>query len=185
MHDAFDRHMKRALLVASGLLAISVTTASAGGYLGLGLGAQPGVNDELARVAAPIGRSLRGLAGVRFGNVSIEAALNGFGVIAGGGDQNVYQLSGALKLSLPLGNNFEGFGRAGLERTWLNVGDDRYNLTGDGFVVGGGFEYRLNAIVSNASIFVDYNVHHATLSYSTGTVASTPRIWGLGFTVGI
>src|SRR5882757_4234706 len=101
--------MKSALVLATGLLAIS-TPASAGGYLGLGLGTQPGVNDEMAKTATPVGRSLRGLGGMRFGNFSIEGALNGFGVATNRGDQSVYQASVAAKLNLPLGNNFEGFG---------------------------------------------------------------------------
>jgi hypothetical protein len=178
--------MKTALLVATGCLAIS-STASAGGYLGLALGTEPGTNDQFVQdVAAPVGRSLRGLGGVRFGNVSLEAALNGFTVLTKHvGEQTMYQVSGALKLSLPLGNNFEGFGRVGLERTWLNLQDDGANLAGNGFVVGGGFEYRLNGILGNASIFVDYNIHHATLDAQRFSKDETMRIWGLGFTVGI
>jgi len=176
--------MKSAFLLATGLMAIS-TTASAGGYLGLGLGTQPGVNDEMATTATPAGRSLRGLGGMRFGTFSVEGALNGFGVITNRGDQSVYQASVAAKLNLPLGNNFEGFGRAGLERTWLNLDDDRYNFAGNGFLVGAGFEYRLDIGIRNASLFVDYTIHHASLENTRGKVDETSRIWGLGFTVGI
>jgi hypothetical protein len=176
--------MKRALVLATSLMAIS-TTASAGGYLGLGLGTQPGVNDEMATTAPPVGRSLRGLGGWRFGRFSIEGAVNGFGVVANNhGDQTVYQVSVAGKYSLPLGNHFEAFGRAGLERTWLNLGDDRYNFTGNGFQVGAGFEYQLDIGISNASLFVDYTIHHATLEDTRGQVDETSRIWALGFTVG-
>jgi len=178
--------MKSVLLVATGLLAISATSASADSYLGLALGTQPDVNDGMAATATPHGRSLRGLAGLRFGNVSVEGALNGFDALANrNGDTTVYQLSAALKLSLPLGNNFEGFGRIGIERTWLNVADPIYDLTGDGLLVGGGFEYRLNAIISNASLFVDYNVHRVTLESMATKVDTTVGIWGLGLTVGI
>jgi outer membrane protein with beta-barrel domain len=177
--------MKSALLVAAGVLGIS-TAASANTYLGLALGTEPGVNDLMANVATPSGRSLRGLGGIRFGNISIEGALNGFDTITNSGTQTVYQASAALKLSIPFGNNFEGFGRVGLERTWLNLDDPRYNLTGDGFLVGGGFEYRLNAILANASIFVDYTIHHTTLGdMQQSKLDSTSRIWGLGFTVGL
>jgi len=176
--------MKCALLVATGLLAIS-TTASAGGYLGLGLGTPPGVNEEMAMTATPAGRSLRGLGGMRFGRFSVEGALNGFGVVTGRGDQTVYQASVAAKFNLPLGNNFEALGRAGLERTWLNLDDDRYNFAGNGFLVGAGFEYRLDLGIKNASVFVDYTIHHATLENTRGQVGETSRIWGLGFTVGI
>jgi hypothetical protein len=176
--------MKRALLVATGLLAIS-STASAGGYLGLGLGTTPGVNDEMATTATPVGRSLRGLGGIQIGQFAVEGALNGFGVVTNRGDHTVYQASVAAKLNLPLGNHFEGFGRAGLERTWLNLDDDRYNFAGDGFLVGAGFEYRLDLGLHNASIFVDYTVHHASLENTRGKVDETSRIWALGFTVGI
>jgi hypothetical protein len=177
--------MKSALLVASGVMAIS-TAASAGGYLGLGLGTEPGINDEMTLTATPVGRSLRGLGGVRFGNVSVEGALNGFDMLThSNGGTTAYQLSAALKLNLPLGNNFEAFGRGGLERTWLGVHDPNQDLMGDGFLVGGGFEYRLNAVLTNASIFVDYNVHRATLESRVNQVDSTTRFWGLGFTVGI
>jgi hypothetical protein len=178
--------MKRALVLATGLLAIS-TTASAGGYLGLALGTSPAVNDEMSTTAAPEGRSLRGLGGVRFGNFSIEGALNGFGVLTKNqGDRTVYQLSAAAKLNLPLGNNFEGFGRAGLERTWLDLDDDRYNFTGNGFLIGGGFELRLRDLgLGSASVFVDYTIHHATLEDTRGQVDETARIWALGFTIGI
>lgn len=177
--------MKRALLVASGVMAIS-TTASAGGYVGLAVGTRPGVNDELANsVANPQGRSFRGLGGIRFGNVSIEGALNGFGAVtAQDGERNIYQLSAAAKLSLPLGDGFEAFGRAGLEHAWLDLGDDRYNLSGNGFLVGAGFEYRFNLGVANASVFVDYNIHSATLKDQRDEIEATTGAWGLGATVG-
>lgn len=176
--------MKGALLVATGLMAIS-TTAAAGGYLGLGLGTQPGVNDEMAKTATPVGRSLRGLGGMRFGNFSVEGALDGFDVVTNRGDQTVYQASVAAKLNLPLGNDFEAFGRAGLERTWLNLDDDRYNFAGNGFLIGAGFEYRLDIGIRDASLFVDYTIHHANLENTRGKVDETSRIWGLGFIIGI
>ncbi|HEX2688011.1 MAG TPA: outer membrane beta-barrel protein [Kofleriaceae bacterium] len=177
--------MKSTLVLAAGVLAIS-STASAGGYLGLGLGTQPGVNDEMAMLTPPVGRSLRVLGGLRFGKISIEGAINGFDVIASSADRTEYQLSAALKLNLPLGNNFEAFGRAGIERTWLNVEDARYNMTGDGFLAGAGVEYRLDAILANASLFVDYTIHHATLGDARSRkLDEISRFWALGVTVGI
>lgn len=177
--------MKTALVLATSLIAFS-STASAGTYLGLALGTKPGVSDDLDRVATPDGRSARFLGGFRFGNVSLEGAINGFGVRTGLGDHTVYQLSAAAKLNLPLADGFELLGRGGLERTSLDLGDDRYNLSGNGFLVGAGFEYRLNLGVTSASIFVDYTIHHATLEDSRpNQIDATSRIWALGFTVGI
>jgi hypothetical protein len=166
-------------------MAIS-STASAGGYLGLALGTSPSTNDAMNNVAQPLGRSLRGLLGIRFSNVSLEGGLNGFNVATQRGDQTVYQGSIALKLSIPIANNFEAFGRGGVERTWLSLGDSTRDLEGDGWLLGGGIEYRLNALVANASVFVDYMYHRTDLSNNAGTIhdAST-GMWGLGFTIGI
>lgn len=183
--------MKTAL-VLTGCLAISTaipTRAWAGGYLGVALGSEPGINDEFVQgEGQPLGRSLRGLAGIRFGHVSLEGALNGFTVLTNNfGEKTAYQLSAAAKLNLPLGNGFEAFARAGLERTWLNQSDAQnqgLDLMGDGYLVGGGFEYRLDAVIANASLFVDYNVHHATLGSPRITVTATEQIWGLGILVG-
>lgn len=180
--------MKTALVLA-GCLAIS-SPAWAGGYLGVAVGSSPGINDEFVQSEGqPVGRSLRGLAGIRFGHLSLEGALNGFTVLTNNaGEQTAYQLSGAAKLNLPLGNGFEAFARAGLERTWLNRSDavnQAVDLMGDGYLVGGGFEYHLDALIANASLFIDYNVHHATLDSPQMTVDATERIWGLGVLIGL
>lgn len=178
--------MKTALVLVVGSLAIS-STASAGGYLGLALGTEPGANDDFVnRIGAPTGRSLRGLAGLRFGNVSLELALNGFDVLAPRyGEHTAWQGSASLKLNLPIGNDFEVFGRVGAERTGIKLNDNGFDFTGDGFVAGAGIEYRLNAVLANGSIFLDYNVHHSTLESVRFNVDDTLRIWAIGFTVGL
>lgn len=177
--------MKRALFVASAVMAIS-TTASAGVYLGLGVGTEPAANDEFTRVATPSGRSVRGLLGIRFANVSVEGAINGFDVLSGLGDRTAYQASAAAKLSLPLADGFEVFGRGGLEHMQLDLGDERYNLAGNGFVLGGGFEYRFNTPVVSGSVFVDYNLHRDKLDdQRNNQVDATTRMWSLGVTIGL
>jgi Outer membrane protein beta-barrel domain len=183
--------MKRAPLVATGLLAISTTTAWAGGFAGLALGTQPSVNAEMDALASPSGRSLRGFGGYRFGQFALEGAINGFGVATGRGDQTVYQASAAARFNLPIANGFEGFGRAGLERTWLSFGDERYDLTGNGFLVGAGIELRLGALIegasllTNASVFVDYTIHRATLDDARkNSIDETSGVWGLGVMMG-
>ncbi|HEX8107466.1 MAG TPA: outer membrane beta-barrel protein [Kofleriaceae bacterium] len=178
--------MKTALVLTSACFAIS-STASADTYLGVALGSQPGINDAFVQaVGQPSGRSLRGLVGMRFGRLSLEGALNGFSVFTSRfGEQTAYQASGALKLNLPLGNNFEAFARGGIERTWLNQSSDGFDLSGTGYLVGGGFEYRLDAMIANASIFVDYNIHHAGLDAARFSVDATEQIWGLGILVGL
>ena len=178
--------MKTALLVATGCLAIS-STASAGGYLVLALGTEPAIDDQfITDVATPISRSLRILGGARFANnLSIEGSLNGFTVMTKHiGEQQMYQLSVAGKYNFALGNNFEVFGRVGLHRTWLGLQDPGADLAGNGFLVGAGFEYRLDEVLRRSTIFVDYNIHHATLDAERFSKDATTRIWGLGLTVG-
>jgi outer membrane protein with beta-barrel domain len=181
--------MNRALLAVT-LLASAAGTASAGTYLGLGIGTAPAISDDSNRLASD-SRSGRLLIGSRFGNVAIEGAIGGFSATLDDlklGD--VYQASGALKLSVPLGNDFEAFGRAGLHHTW--VSSDRTNtdgLSGNGFLVSAGFEYRLNAILSQASIFVDYSFNKLKLANDNFQNArafdGNYRMWTVGLTVGL
>jgi len=82
----------------------------------------------------------------------------------------LYNVSGALKLNLPLGNNFEGFGRAGLQHSMLADAEQ----TGSGHVRQrpadrGGFEYRLNLGIGAGSIFVDYTIGRTSLTATRTT----------------
>ena len=176
---------KCAVLTATLVIAIS-GPAWAGVYVGLGVGMKPVVNDAMADVAAPSGRSLRGLLGLRLANLAVEGGVNRFGVAtADGGDQQVYQASAALKLSVPLVSHVEGFARGGVERTWLGMGGDHPDLQGDGFLVGGGLELRVNAVIASMSVFVDYTVHHASLDSALTSVDATSQVLGVGVTVGL
>lgn len=170
--------------LVAGLVTIS-TVAHAGAYVGLGIGPEPASNDALQKTANPDSRSLRGLSGWSFGNFAVEGALGGFGVATNRGDQNVYQLSAAAKYSLPIGSGFAVFGRAGVERTWLNLGDDRYNFSGNGFLIGAGVDYKLNLGIGATSISLDYMIHHATLADTRENIDDTLRIWTLGFSIGL
>jgi hypothetical protein len=178
--------MMRALLAAA-VITIP-TVAHAGGYLGLGIGTEPAMSDRAEAYAAPSGRSLRVLSGMRFGMFSIEGNVTGFGVVSPRvrGDHNEYTLTGAGKLSLPFGSGFEGFARLGVERTWLSLDNDAVDMAGNGWVIGGGFEYRFDTGIGGAAVFVDYNVHTMTLeNQAKSKMDATYRLWTLGFSVGI
>lgn len=176
--------MKRVLMVASGVVMISTATASAGGLVGLSIGTQPGVNQAAEDLAAPSGRSLRVLGGITFGKLAVEVAFNHFGVVVDREDRGVSQLSLAGKYNFPLGNDFEAFGRAGLEQTWLGVDDERYDFSGKGPLLGGGFEYKVKTGVVGGALFVDYTIRHVGLRNSRDDGADmTSRTWSLGFLV--
>ena len=185
--------MKCALLAGVMLVAVPVS-ANAGTYVGLGIGTGPEVNEQTERLSSD-SRSAKVLLGTRFGNVAIEGAVGGFDMaiatvsdIRSFGD--AYQASAALKLSLPLGNNFEAFGRAGVHHTWVSGDNEVNDISGNGLLIGAGFEYRLNMILGQGSIFVDYQYNKATLEGTerfkgNGALDTTYRMFTLGLTVGL
>jgi len=100
---------------------------------------------------------------------------------------NIFMVGYAYQLgSLPLGDNFEAFGRAGIERSWLDQPPgDGFDLSGNGFLVGAGFEYKLDALIHHAaSVFVDYNIHRVEMESVRFPVSQTTGSWGLGATIG-
>jgi hypothetical protein len=187
--------MRTALAVAVCLSIPSV--ASAGGYAGMAIGTQPPIEDDFqASVAIPAGRSFRLLGGWRFTQLtglSVEGGVNTYGMLSRmGGETRAWALSAGLKYSLPFGNDFEGFARGALERTWLSLDDYNEEFAGNGWLLGIGFEYRLDTLlamttspVRAASLFVDYSFHSMGLDSAQGAHGdATPKFFSLGFTIG-
>lgn len=184
--------MRSLPLVAVVLVAASASAASAGGYLGVGIGtaASPGGNVDMPSSDGT--RTGRLVLGTRFGHLSIEGAGSRYGLLnATKAPYEGTMLAGALKYSFPLGNNFEVFARGGLERTWLThqsaTAGNAYDWTGNGWLLGGGFEYRLDLGVTAASIFVDYEHSDTTLDTSAVPMSRdmTVGMWTLGATLAI
>lgn len=173
--------MSRTLLTLA-LVVATTTAASAGTYVGLGVGTA--ANVDAGVMTQGTGRSGRLVLGLRFGRLSLEGAGSRFG-ITNTASYDATQLAAALKYSIPLGNDFELFGRGGLERSWLSSGTDR-SWSGDGYVLGAGFEYRLNLAVTAASLFVDYE--RATTAFTDGMAGkfdATTSMWTMGVTLAI
>jgi hypothetical protein len=174
-----------AIVAASAIAA--APTASAGTYLGLGIGTAASPGGDIPMTSSDGNRSGRLILGTRFGHLSVEGTGERYGFFRG---VAVYQgnvLGAALKYSLPLGNNFEVFGRGGLERTWLST-DNPAGLAGNGWLVGAGFEYRLNLGVTGASVFVDYEHTDTSLvnqSDMKATRDETIGLWTAGVTLAI
>jgi len=176
-------HMKRACLVATVLLA-STQLATAGGYVGLGIGTAPAMNNDGEELSlAADGRSGRLLVGSRWGQISLEGALHKYDALSPGREPfEVYQGSIAGKASFPLGNGFEAFGRLGLARTWLV--SPNLDKEGNGFLLGGGFEYKFNLAPTQLSLFIDYQYNAAKLDGDRGPLDVSSRMWTLGVTLG-
>jgi len=184
--------MKRAAL-AIGLLAATAGTASAGTYLGIGIGTLPAVSEDSDRIDSDT-RALKGLIGMRWGQWSVEGSIGGNtlvrtadnGLINPFGD--FYNLGAAAKFNLPLGNNFEAFGRLGVNHLVVRGEDERFNASGNGLQFGAGFEYKLNLGVGAGSIFVDYMINRAAMTGDNDDRFEydlTTRTWMLGLTLGI
>lgn len=176
--------MKRASLVAAILLMHG--PASAGTYLGLGIGPEANVNGTDGHFTGD-GRSYRLSGGIRWSRLSLEASITGQGILLldnGGGSFDGRELALAGKYNAPLGSNFEAFGKLGVHRTWLS-GNSIYDVSGDGLLIGGGFEYRLDAVLAGGSLLVDYTHHAATLEGDRLALEAGVGMWMLGFTIGI
>jgi len=182
--------MKRTLLVAA-LLIASTGVASAGVYGGLSLGGSAAVQDDAFDLESP-GRSARILGGYRLGRLSVEAQIYGNTLRTVANDAVANRQIALLgKYNFPLGSNFELFGRAGVQRTWLTIDDnvpEMYDVAGNGIILGPGIEYVLNFVAAKATIRLDYTISYAkseSIYYSAGGVSFTSGQWMLGFTVGM
>jgi hypothetical protein len=169
--------------VALLLVAASASAASAGGFVGLGIGTSPATSGDLN--LREDGRSVRLQIGYRFGRLSVE----GFGAKADlrrndGAPMNWTTLAVAGRLNIPLGDQFEAFGRLGLQHSSVEQDQVDNSFDGDGYLVGGGFEYRIPSAAIGASIFVDYTIEHANLTSpqrsSDLEFDLTSRVWTLG-----
>jgi len=185
------RMLRSVLAVA--LVAVTGTVASAGTYLGLGIGTSPSMssNDAMMPVQGNGDRSGKLLVGYRFGRLSIEGAASRAGVLV---SQYDYQsdatvLSAAAKYSFPLGDNFEAFLRGGLVHesfSTVEAAHDGDSASGNGWLIGGGFEYRLNAVIAGGSLFVDYE--HTSLSLTNNDMTqfdASSGVWMAGVTLSL
>ncbi len=182
--------MRSLPLLAVALVAASASAASAGTYLGLGIGTAASPGGDVAAMSSDGNRSGRLILGTRFGRLSIEGAASRYSLfnrsLAIPYDGTM--LAGALKYSLPLGNNFELFGRGGVQRTWLTTDAQAREWSGNGWLLGAGFEYRLNLGLTGASLFVDYEHSSSTLETSSQMSLkqdATIGLWTAGVTLAI
>ena len=176
-------------LLAVALVAASASAASAGTYLGLGIGTAASPGGDMTQTSSDGNRSGRVMLGMRFGQLSIEGAGSRFGLFRGSSPYQGTTLAAALKYSLPLGDSFDAYGRGGLQRTWLSTDNTGIaDWAGNGWLLGGGFEYHLNLAATAASVFVDYEHTDTTLMNQTDMKTQkdeTIGLWTLGVTLSI
>ncbi|HEY0255408.1 MAG TPA: outer membrane beta-barrel protein [Kofleriaceae bacterium] len=178
----------RAAIIA---LALAVPTAAhAGTYIGLGVGTGGNVSDDAGNSYAADGRSARIAVGYRFMGFSVEGMYSGYGLMLGGPnavaaetyDSRTLQIAG--KYNLAIGSGFELFGRLGLIRTDVNATTaNNVDLSGDGWTMSVGVEYRLNLVLTGLGIYMDWTRNSADLDYADGGTKfanQTASMWTLG-----
>lgn len=164
------------------LVAGSAPAASAGGFVGIGIGTSPATSGDVS--LREDGRSARLQIGYRFGRIAVE----GFGAKADIARSDLAPMSWTTlavsgRYNVPLSDGFEVFGRLGLEHSSVDQKNVDDSFSGNGFLVGGGFEYKLPIAAVGASLFVDYTIERSTLtSPQRGSMeyGLTSRVWTLG-----
>jgi hypothetical protein len=174
-------------LLAVALVAAAASVASADPYLGLGIGTAASPSGQMTNTSADGNRSGRLIAGMRWGHLSLEGAGSRYGLFKGPYPYQGTALAAALKYSLSLGDNFEVYARGGLQRTWLSTDRIASNWSGNGWLLGAGFEYRLNLAGTGASVFVDYEHADSSLvnEQSMANQDEAVGLWTLGATVSL
>jgi hypothetical protein len=171
--------MKR-LTGAALVLCATASTASAGAYIGLGIGTSARASSDMTTMEGD-GRSGRLMLGWRIGRFGIEGSGTRYDVWVAGAPFESTQLAIGGKYGLPIGNNFEIFGRGGLQRTSLSaLSSGGYEAAGGGFYLGLGIEYRLPIAAVGASLFMDYQRAWTTFDNGMGEYDGVAGIWTLG-----
>ena len=180
-HDVlYYRPMLRSVLVLI-LVAGTAGSASAGGYLGLGVGngASSGGDIDLETD----GRTIRLMGGYRFGRFAVEGLGTRYDLVRSDGHEYTGTTVGvAGRFNFSLGYNFELYGRAGLQYTQLDpkVYEETYN--GFGILIGPGVEYRIPLGTMALAFYVDANVQYASVKneFSDEGLDLTQAWWTLG-----
>lgn len=156
-------------LAALSTLAVAglASPAHAGGYISVGIGADAGLAGDMAThftADHDDAGSGRIAIGQRVGNIAVEASLYGAALqsttgLGDGADYATATAGVALKYYIPLSGRLEGYGKGGLDKTWLVAdGDMRASgYAGRGYNFGGGIQFTFETgLLGSAAVWLDY-----------------------------
>lgn len=186
--------MRSATLATVAILsALAVpSVASAGTYVGLGVGPSPTI-DAKDLTLDGYGRTGRLFLGYRIMQFSIEGALTAASTAgnvttnSSASDLDARYASLMGKYSHPLGNGFELFGKAGLLYSDYSMKNGSSDLKGSSLAIAGGVEYRVSLGVGSIGLSLEYGLSSGELEDNV-TSAKTDvatRQWMFGVSVGM
>jgi len=151
------------LFLAFATLALTASVANAESYVSLGTG-NSSLGGELgASVNDSEASTLRLGIGQRFGAIALEANVAGtdFGENAATGQDagGTTTLGVDLKYHFGLVGPLEGYGKIGLNKTWLRSAQADH--VGTGRNLGIGLQWRFRLPITSAALWADYT-HHTT-----------------------
>lgn len=162
------------LLVIESLLGASA--AHADGYIGAGIGANSELSGEISDHFSTDGdaTSSRVLVGERFGALAFEGSLfgsqlRGISGLTGTGDSTTISLGLDVKYYIGLFGGLEGYGKIGLNKTWLAAADGMdASYEGRGKALGLGLQYSFNLPLTEVGLWVDYTAQDTELRSADG-----------------
>lgn len=168
------------------VLAAATSSASAGTYVGLGIGSTATMGGDMTQISGDGTRSERFLLGQSWGRFSVEGAATRYGALYRTAGYDGTSVAVAGKATFPVMPHVSVFGRLGLQRTWLSTNRmDLVSFDGNGYLLGAGLQYDLDvSILGGVAIFADYQHTSSSFQGSAGRpFDSTASMWTLGLTV--
>ena len=155
-------------LLPAALLLVLSDSAHADGYVGVGVGSDSQLHGDIAEhfTTGEEATSSRIHIGERFGAIALEASLFGSQLVgmADARDYSTISLGVDLKYYVGLVGSLEGYGKVGLNKTWLDspaATDEDYE--GRGQALGLGLQYSFNLAMAEVGLWADYTVQKTEL----------------------
>jgi hypothetical protein len=194
--------MRLSVLIPTTLLALVCVSlaapddARADGYVGAGMGSDSQLSGDLAShfATSENTNSSRVLLGQRFGALALEASLfgsqlQGISGLTGNEDYSTLSLGVDVKYHLGLIGGLEGYGKIGLNKTWLTGSDssEDLNYSGRGEALGVGLQYSFNLAVTQIGLWADYTLQNTDLRDDERQQALDGEIgmFNLGVSIGL
>jgi hypothetical protein len=165
-------------VVLGSLLLLGAGEALADGYIGAGIGAGGELSGDISDhfTTDEDSSSSRILVGERFGALAIEGSLfgsqlRGASGFSGEGDFTTISLGVDLKYYIGLVGGFEGYGKIGINKTWLSgpAATDDWSYEGRGQEIGVGLQYNINLPLTQVGLWLDYTAQQTDLRDSGET----------------